>query len=106
METPVAPVPLSGKQRRHLRALGHHLDPVVQIGKHGLSEGTLAAVGAALEQHELVKVRVGTECPEDADAIGAAIGASDLRAHLVQKMGRTLLVYRRHPKEPKIVLPK
>ena len=95
---------LNGKQRRHLRALGHHLDPVVQIGKGGLTEGVTSAVGGALEQHELIKVRLGTECPDDRDDIASALAGS-LKAEVAQTLGRTILLYRRHPKQPKIVLP-
>lgn len=95
---------LNGKQRRHLRALGHHLDPVVQLGKGGLTEGVSAAIGSALEQHELVKVRVGTECPSDRDEVATALSA-ELAAETAQTLGRTILLYRRHPKEPKIKLP-
>ncbi len=96
---------LTGKQRRHLRALGHHLDPVVQLGKHGLNEGTVAAVDQALEQHELVKVRIGTECPDERGDLAEKLPSS-AKAELVQLLGRTLLLYRRNPKEPKIKLPK
>lgn len=96
---------LTGKQRRHLRALGHHLEPVVQLGKQGLTEGATAAVDQALTQHELVKVRVGTECPDDRDEIAERLGPP-LHAEIAQVLGRTLLVYRRHPKEPKIQLPR
>jgi RNA-binding protein len=97
-------VPLTGKQRRHLRALGHHLDPVVQLGKAGLTDGVVTAVDAVLEQHELVKVRVGTECPDDRNDVADAL-AERLGAEVAQVLGRTLLLYRRHPKEPKIKLP-
>lgn len=96
---------LTGKQRRHLRSLGHHLTPIVQIGKLGLTDGIVAAVEKALEDHELVKVRVGTECPEDRGAIAEALGPR-VKGELAQMLGRTLLFYRRHPKEPKIQLPK
>ncbi|WP_104981967.1 ribosome assembly RNA-binding protein YhbY [Sorangium cellulosum] len=95
---------LTGKQRRHLRALGHHLDPIVQLGKAGLTEGVVAAVDAALEQHELVKVRLGTECPDDQNDVADAL-SEQLRAEIAQILGRTVLLYRRHPKEPKIKLP-
>lgn len=98
-------MPLTGKQRRHLRALGHHLDPVVQLGKQGLTDAVVEAVSTAIEQHELVKVRLGTECPEDRSDVGARL-APAVQAELAQTLGRTLLLYRRHPKEPKIVLPK
>ncbi len=95
---------LTGKQRRHLRALGHHLEPVVQIGKGGMTEGVAAAVDAALGDHELVKVRLGTECPDDRHDIAEALGPR-LGAEIAQVLGRTILLYRRHPKEPKIKLP-
>jgi RNA-binding protein len=96
---------LSGKQRRHLRALGHHLDPVVQLGKSGLTDGALSAIAQALDTHELVKVRVGTECPEDRHDLAGRLGPA-LSAELAGLTGRTMLIYRRHPKEPKIKLPK
>jgi RNA-binding protein len=95
---------LSGKQRRHLRALGHHLEPVVQLGKQGLSESAIAAVDAALAQHELIKVRVGTECPDDRHEIAERL-APAVKGEVAQVLGRTVLLYRRHPKEAKIELP-
>jgi len=96
---------LDGKQRRHLRALGHHLEPVVQVGKHGCSDAVTKAVGAALEQHELVKVRIGTECPDARDDVARSLERA-LGAQIAQKLGRTVLLYRRHPKDPKIRLPR
>jgi RNA-binding protein len=96
---------LTGKQRRHLRSLGHHLEPLVQIGKGGLTDGVVAAVDQALGDHELVKVRVGTECPEDRKDVADRL-APLVKGHVASVLGRTLLVYRRHPKEPKIQLPK
>jgi RNA-binding protein len=96
---------LTGKQRRHLRSLGHHLEPLVQIGKQGLTDATVAAVDQALADHELVKVRIGTECPDERDDVAARL-APAVKGEVAQVLGRTLLVYRRHPKEPKIQLPK
>lgn len=98
-------MPLTGKQRRHLRALGHHLEPVVQLGKNGLTDAIAAAVNDAIEHHELVKVRIGTECPDDRHEVAEAL-AKALGAEAAQVLGRTILLYRRHPKEPKITLPK
>lgn len=96
---------LSGKQKRYLRSLGHHLEPVVQLGKNGFNEGVVAATDEALTRHELVKIRLGTECPDERGEVAIAL-PKQLSAHLVQELGRTILLYRRHPKEPKIVLPK
>ena len=100
-----APRPLTGKQRRHLRALGHDLEPVVQLGKLGLTDTVIAAVDEALARHELIKVRIGTECPEDRHEVAERLGPA-VKGEVAQVLGRTLLVYRRHPKEPKIQLPK
>jgi RNA-binding protein len=96
---------LSGKQSHYLRALGHHLEPIVQLGKNGLTDNAKEAVNAALTAHELVKVRVGTECPEDAPALAERLGP-ELKAEVAQQLGRTILLFRAHPKKPKIVLPK
>ena len=59
--------PLSGAQRRRLRALAHDGRPVAQLGRHGLSEAFLAELDRALDEHELIKVRLrGAEREERA----------------------------------------
>jgi RNA-binding protein len=96
---------MSGKALRHLRALGHALDPVIAVGKAGVTEGLARETERALLQHELVKVRVMREAPIDrkeaATALAEATGAT-----LAQVLGRTFLLYKKHPKKPRIVLPK
>ncbi len=97
--------PLTGKQLRHLRALGHSRKPVVQIGHAGLNASVLAAIEQALETHELIKIRVSAECASDSGELAQHIERAT-RAVLAQLIGRTLLVYRRRKKDPSIVLPK
>lgn len=96
---------LTGKQRRYLRSLGHALEPVVRLGKKGLDEGIVRAVDAALERHELVKIKLGSECMEDRHPIAERL-AEQTNSQVAQVLGGTILLYRRHPREPKIVLPK
>src|SRR5262249_9416891 len=99
---------LSGKAARYLRGLGHHLDPVVQIGKEGITEGVVAATRAALLTHELVKVKILPDAPIDRKDAGPEL-AERTGAALAQTLGRTLLLYkeRRTQKgKPKIVLPR
>jgi len=98
-------VPLSGKQRRHLRGLGHSLEPIVQIGKLGLTDAVTAAVDTALEEHELIKVRIGTECPDDRHDVAERL-APAVKSEVAQVLGRTLLLWRKRPKDSKIQLPK
>jgi RNA-binding protein len=95
---------MTGKQRRYLRGLGHHLEPVVHMGKEGLTEGLMQALDAALTQHELIKVRLGEAAGDERHGIAEAL-AEAVTAELVQVLGRTLLLYRRREKDPEIVLP-
>ncbi|MBL9025393.1 MAG: ribosome assembly RNA-binding protein YhbY [Myxococcales bacterium] len=95
---------LTGKERRFLRALGHDLDPVVQVGKLGLTEGVAAATDVALDTHELIKLKIGTECPEPVADIAEAL-APQVQAELVQVLGRTILLFRMSAKNPKVPLP-
>lgn len=95
---------LTGKQKRHLRALGHALDPIVRLGKDGIDEGVVAAVDAALERHELVKVKLGSGSGDDRDE-AAEFLAEQTRSAVAQVLGGTLLLYRRRANEPKITLP-
>lgn len=96
---------LHGKATRFLRSLGHELSPTVQIGKDGITDGVVDATARALLDHELIKVRVGTEAPDDRSDCLAAL-AKATAAELVQVLGRTGLLYKRHPEKPLIKLPK
>jgi RNA-binding protein len=96
---------LTGKQRRFLRALAHELEPVVQIGHAGVTDGVLAELGRALHTHELIKVRLRRECPvTPAEAVEPVEAGT--RGLVAQVIGRILVVYRPRKKDPKIVLPK
>jgi len=95
---------LTGKQRRFLRSLGHNLSSILQVGKEGVSEGLIGAVDQALEDHELVKLRIGQNATVEKDDAAAAI-ASQTASEVAQILGSTILLYRRHPEKPKIKLP-
>ncbi len=95
---------LTGKQRRFLRGLGHHLDPVVHVGKDGLTEGLVKATDEALARHELIKVRLGESAGADRHEVAEAL-AQAVTGHLAGVIGRTLLIYRAREVDPEIVLP-
>jgi len=96
---------LTGKQKRHLRGLGHALSPVVMVGKEGMSEAIERKTGFELESHELVKVRVLDTCELPAREVGPLL-AEKTGSELAQVIGRTLLLYRARKKEPTIRLPR
>jgi RNA-binding protein len=86
--------------RRALRGHGHAMSAIVQIGKSGVTEAVLKQVQQALADHELIKVKIGGECPVDryevADRLGGESGIN-----VVQMVGRVLLLYKRHPRTPR-----
>jgi RNA-binding protein len=94
---------LDGKRRRKLRALGHRLAAVVQVGQEGVTGGVLSALEQALWDHELVKVKLASEDrglrKEQAAALAAGTGAE-----VAQVLGRTVLLYKPNPDEPRIEL--
>jgi RNA-binding protein len=96
---------LTGKQKRHLRALAHELSPVAQVGREGMHEAVTRKVDTELENHELIKVKVGDGCLEDTREVAAWL-ADTCRAAVAQVIGRTIVLYRRRKKDPRIVLPK
>ena len=96
-------MPLTGQAARALRALAHELDPVVHVGKYGMNDDVAAAVARALTDHELIKVKLQREAPVDRHEAAIDL-ASRTKSTLAQVIGRTLLLYRRHPKKPKIDL--
>jgi RNA-binding protein len=86
--------------RRRLRAHGHALQAIVQIGKNGTTEAVVQQVTQALLDHELVKIKTGTECPESRFEVAEKLAAGP-GVNVVQILGRTILLYKRHPKTPK-----
>ena len=84
---------LSAAEKKHFRGIGHHLKPVVLVGGGGLSEALVAELDRALEDHELIKVKVHAE-DRDArhavlDALPAACGCD-----VVTTIGGIALIYR------------
>jgi RNA-binding protein len=90
---------LTGKQKRALRAKGHHLEVVVQVGANGVTEGVIAAAQQALDDHELIKVKIADE----REAREAAIEelATGTGAQVAQVLGKTVLLFKKRKKKSK-----
>jgi RNA-binding protein len=95
-----APDPLTGKQRRKLRALGHHLSAVVHVGQSGVTPALIAAVAQAIQDHELIKVKVG-DAPVDRHEAAEQL-AQGTGAAVAQVLGNTVLLFRKREKDSKI----
>lgn len=96
--------PLTKEQVRFLRSRGHHIEPVLAVGKDGVTEGVIAACREQLLAHELIKARVQPEAPEDRHETFATL-AKGAEAALIQVLGRTALLYKPHPKKAVVILP-
>ena len=84
---------LNNAQRRYLRALAHHLDPVVIVGAQGLTTPVMEEVNAALDHHELIKVRVNAPDRRAREAVITQICATTGADH-VQTIGHVGVLYR------------
>jgi len=97
-------MPITQKQKRHLKGLTHHLKPVVIIGQHGLNEGVFSELDIALETHELIKIRVNAGDREERKEMLEII-CDKTGADLIHTIGHVAALFRRNPKKPKISLP-
>ena len=94
---------LTGKQKNYLRGVAHNLNPIVTIGGKGLTEAVMNEVELALNQHELVKIKLPSNSKAEKVALLAQItGQSE--SEPVQLIGRVGVIYRAN-KEPKLSLP-
>lgn len=86
-------MPLAQDQKKRFRQIGHHLKPVVMIADKGLTENVLAELERALEDHELIKVKLAVLDREDKHTLIAAI-CEESGAEVVQSIGKIALIYR------------
>jgi RNA-binding protein len=96
---------LRPRQRALLRSIAQAVKPILQIGKDGVTDAVADSVTAALNNRELLKIRILETAPATAPELGAELVARVQGAHLIQVIGRTLVIYRRHPHKPEITLP-
>ncbi|MEO8602152.1 MAG: ribosome assembly RNA-binding protein YhbY [bacterium] len=95
---------MTSKDRKYLRGLAHSLNPVVIVGQRGLNDSVIRQVDQALTDHELIKVRLGGDCPVHRDEAAPAIGERT-GSDVAGVIGRVLILYRAHPEHPTIKLP-
>jgi RNA-binding protein len=96
------PPALAGFQRKALRARAHGLAPVAQVGSAGVTDRVVAAIDAALRDHELVKVRMLQ--PPDKKAMASEL-ARATSAALCGLVGHTAILYRPDAESPRVVPP-
>lgn len=96
---------ITPRQRAILKALAHSLNAVQHVGKEGVTDTLVSSVVDALNNRELIKVRVLETAPAGTREIGNELAGRIDGACVVQVIGRMIVLYRRHPEKPQITLP-
>jgi RNA-binding protein len=86
-------MPLSPDRKKQYRSLGHNLNPVVTVAGKGLSDTVLEELNRALDDHELIKVKLVIE---DRDLRKQMIAemAKKSKSEIVQEIGKVALIFR------------
>lgn len=95
---------LTKQQIKHLRALAHPLNFVLQTGDKGLTEAVQDEIRIALKAHELIKVKLNAD-RDERDAMIETIEAIQ-KCEVVQYIGKTVVLFKRNSNNIKIELPK
>ena len=96
---------LSNAQKRYLRGLAHTLRPVILVGAKGVTAPLIDELDLALEQHELLKVKIAADDRETRDAwLDDLVARSN--STLVGRIGHTAVLYRRRKENPLVILPR
>ena len=93
-------MPLKAAQKKNLRGQAHHLKPLVTVADKGLSESVVAEIERALNDHELIKVKLRGD--RDVRKVWAQCIAEQCKAEWVQSIGQVACFYRKHPEKPVI----
>ena len=87
--------PLSNSQLRKFKAAAQRLEPMLKVGKAGLSDGFIRSVDAALAQHELVKIKF-VEFKEQKKELAPQL-AEKTASHVIMRVGNVVVLHRPRP---------
>lgn len=96
---------INGRQRSYLKKLAHGIDPILQIGKNGVSENFIIQVDEALEAREIIKIKVLNNSFLSTKEVANEV-ANKVNAEFVQSIGNKFILYRESEDNKKIQLPK
>lgn len=92
---------MTGKERAAFRAQANSLEPIIQIGKEGISDNLLTQISDALDARELIKIRVHLETSPLRPRECAGQLAQALSAEVIQVIGGIIVLYRKSEKKEK-----
>ena len=86
-------MPINNNDRKKLRKLGHHLKPVIIIAQKGLTGNIKEEIDRALNDHELIKLKLLASTKVDKKELTNEI-CSVFNAECIQSIGHVILIYR------------
>lgn len=84
--------PLTNPQIRKFKAAAQLLEPMLKVGKAGLSEGFIRTVSDTLAKHELVKIKFAEFKDQKKEL--APLLAEKTGSHLVMRVGNVIVLHR------------
>lgn len=86
---------LPNSQISKFKSAAQLLEPMLKVGKAGLSEGFIKSVDAALAQHELVKIKFADFKEQKKEL--APLLAEKTSSHLIMRVGNVMVLHRPKP---------
>ena len=83
---------MNGKLKKKLKTIGHGLKAIVTVAGNGLSKNVVAELNRALDDHELIKLKMFGDKAERAEVVTSLMDIPD--AEIVHVVGGMALIYR------------
>ncbi|WP_294663403.1 ribosome assembly RNA-binding protein YhbY [uncultured Fusobacterium sp.] len=94
---------LTSKQRAFLKKKAHELDPLVRIGKDGITDSLIQSILEAIDSRELLKVKILQNCEKEKDEVLEELSKCN-EFEVVGIIGRTIILFRENKDKSAISL--
>ncbi len=91
---------VSVSERKKLKSMAHHLKPVIQIGRNGVTDAVLKAIDKALLDHELIKIKY-IDFKEEKKELSSGI-AEKTGANIIAGIGNIIILFRKNEDEEQV----
>ena len=94
---------LTSKQRAFLKKRAHELDPLVRIGKDGITDSLIQSILEAIDSRELLKVKILQNCEKEKNEVVEELSSCN-EFEVVGIIGRTVILFRENKDKPTLSL--
>lgn len=94
---------LTSKRRAFLRKRAHDIEPLVRVGKDGITDNLINSIMDAINNRELIKVKILQNCEDEKDVIFENL-SNRPEFQVVGMIGKTIILFRENEEKPTISL--